>query len=63
MMEVPDAIYNRVFQQDGDGAAILQELSTLFFDPLSFDAENPHKTSFNEGRRSVIQYIMQRAAQ
>lgn len=62
-LNIPDKVYNRLFEQDGDGAMILQELSVLFYDRQSYVQGDPHETSFNEGQRSVIAYIMARAAQ
>jgi hypothetical protein len=61
--QIPDSIYNRVFQQDGDGVAILEELTALYHDCQSYVPGDPHATSFNEGARSVILYIFKRAAQ
>jgi hypothetical protein len=60
-VSIQDAIYNRVFQQDGDGVAILEELAARYHDCQSYVQGDPHQTSFNEGARSVILYIMQRA--
>jgi hypothetical protein len=62
-LNIPDSVYNRVFEQDGDGASILQELAVLFYDRPSFDEASPHRTSYNEGQRSVVEYLMARAAQ
>lgn len=59
--QLPDAIYNRIFQQDGDGVAILEELTAKYHDCQSYVAGDPHATSFNEGARSVILYIFNRA--
>lgn len=61
-LNVPDVVYHRIFQQDGDGAAILQELAMLFYDRRSYVAGDPHQTSFNEGQRSVVTYLLGRAA-
>ncbi|KAB0665645.1 hypothetical protein F6V25_07945 [Oryzomonas japonica] len=58
---LPDAVYNRVFQQDRDGAAILEELSSKYHDCASYVVGDPHATSFNEGARSVILYLFKRA--
>lgn len=64
-MNIPDAVYNRVFQQDGDGAAILQELSALFYDQEGYTptASKPEDAVYAEGQRSVIRYLMRRSAQ
>lgn len=62
-LKIPDAVYHRVFQQDGDGAAILQELAAKFYDVPSYVPGDPHGTSYNEGARSVILYLLQRSSQ
>jgi hypothetical protein len=59
--ELPDAVYNRIFQQDVDGEKILEELATHYYDRQSYVAGDPHATSFNEGARSVISYILGRS--
>lgn len=59
--ELPDLVYNRLFQQDRDGMAVLEELAAMFYDQLSYVPSDPHATTFNEGARSVILYIMQRS--
>lgn len=64
-LNIPDKVYNRVFQQDGDGAAILQELSALFYDQVGFQPgiSKPDDAVYAEGQRSVIRYLMSRSAQ
>lgn len=59
----PDRLYQRIFQQDGDGAAILEELAAHFYDQDLFVPGQPDMTNFNLGQRSVIQYLMKRAAE
>lgn len=59
----PDKIYHRVFQQDGDGVAIIEELSQHFYDQDLYAPGDQFLTAFNLGQRSVIQYLMKRAAQ
>lgn len=60
--QLPDLVYNRLFQQDADGVAVLEELAGKFYDVPSYVPGDPHATSFNEGARSVIIYLLQRAA-
>lgn len=60
-LNIPDAVYNRVFQQDPDGAAILQELALLFYDADPYVPGDPHGTSHNTGRQAVVRYLMQRS--
>lgn len=59
--EIPDLIYNRLFQQDADGIAVLEELAGRYYDRSSYVAGDPHATSFNEGARSVVLYILGKA--
>lgn len=59
---INEKVYKNVFIFNRDGEEILQELTGLFFDRLSFDADNQYKTAFNEGQRSVIEYILRRTA-
>lgn len=60
--ELPDLVYHRLFQQDADGAAVLEELAARYYDRQSYVAGDPHATSYHEGQRSVISYLLQRAA-
>ena len=53
-------IYDRIFQQDKDGQAILDELSALFYDRPSYVKGDPHETAYKEGQRSVIALIIRR---
>lgn len=62
-LKVPDTVYNRVFEQDNDGAAILAELALMFYDVETFAPGQPDLSAYNQGARSVIKYIMQRASQ
>lgn len=55
--------YHDLFQVNNDGKDVLVELSSIFYDVPSFDADNPHKTSYNEGRRSVIEFILRKISQ
>ncbi|HEY6872780.1 MAG TPA: hypothetical protein VI298_08655 [Geobacteraceae bacterium] len=59
-LAVPDACYNRVFDQDGDGAKIFEELAILFAGNPSFVPGEPDATAFNEGARMVVLYIQRR---
>lgn len=60
-LHIPDECYQRVFQEDGDGSGIFDELATLFYDRPSYTPGDPPGTAeFKEGQRSVIFYLMQR---
>jgi hypothetical protein len=58
-----DEIYQRVFQQDGDGAAILEQLAAKYHHGTSHVPGDPYETAFNEGARSVVLYIMGRTGE
>jgi hypothetical protein len=60
--QLPDLVYERLFQRDADGAAVLEELAMKFYDSNLFVPGQPDQTNFNLGARSVIVYIMERAA-
>lgn len=57
---VDNKIYNRIFQQDKDGQAILDELSRLFYDRSSYVKGDPYDTAFREGQRAVVSYLIHR---
>ena len=52
--------YYRIFQQDKDGQMILDELAALFYDRQSYIKGDPHETSFREGQRSTIAFIIRK---
>ena len=56
----PDLLYTRLFEQNADGAAVLQELCEEFYYRGSFDPTNSHVTSFHEGQRSVVAELLER---
>jgi hypothetical protein len=59
---IDEKAYKNTFISSKDGREILEELTGLFFDRLSFDPQNQYQTAFNEGQRSVIEYILRRTA-
>ena len=59
-MPVDPSIYSRIFQQDKDGQAILDELAALFYDRPSYTKGDPYETAFKEGQRSVIALIIRK---
>lgn len=61
--ELPDLVYHRLFQQDADGMAVIDELAARYYDRPSYVPGDPCATSFHEGQRSVILWILQRAGQ
>lgn len=60
-LHIPDECYARVFQQDGDGSRIFDELAVLFYDRPDWEPGDPPGTGeYKAGQRSVIFYLMQR---
>jgi hypothetical protein len=61
-LQVPDEVYQRVFQEDADGQMILDELCRLFYDVPCFEpGRTSEETIHIDGKRSVIMYILKRA--
>lgn len=52
--------YARIFQEDKDGQAILNELATLFYDRQSYVKGDSHETAFKEGQRSVVAFLIRK---
>ena len=50
--------YHEVFQGSQAGEEVFQELCSIFYDTQSFIAGDSHRTAFNEGKRSVIGFII-----
>ncbi|MHB1231582.1 MAG: Bbp19 family protein [Burkholderiales bacterium] len=50
--------YKFVFTEVPLGEKVLEDLCIRFWDISSFDAQNPHMTSFREGQRSVMKFIL-----
>lgn len=49
----------RIFDTE-DGKILMEYLDTIYYNQLSFDAESPYKTAFNEGARDVIHDLKRR---
>ena len=61
--QVPDQVYRRIFQQDGDGAAILEELAAQFYDQASFQPGGRlEDAAYHEGERNVVAFILRKIA-
>lgn len=52
-------LFDHVFNSP-EGREVLKDLQAKFHEITSFAPGDPHRTAFNEGRRSVVLYIMQR---
>ena len=50
-------IYHRLFVQDKDGAAVLDELRKMFADCALFEAGNIQETAYRIGKRDVVKFI------
>lgn len=59
-MPVEPNIYNRIFQRDTDGQAVLNELSALFYDRPSYTKGDTHETAFKEGQKSVVALLIRK---
>lgn len=57
---IPEATWNRVFEQDKDGRAILEELYLEFADADPFVAGDPYATHVNLGKAEVVKHIMRK---
>lgn len=61
-LTIDPKIYQRIFQEDKDGAAILEELAAVFVYPDQFVPGQPDTTARNLGAKAVIMAIMERSA-
>lgn len=61
--EVDSKKYHQFFQRNPDGAAILTELSMLFYDRTSVVSGDPYGTHVKEGERNVVKFIIDKCAQ
>lgn len=59
---VSNELYKSVFNSP-TGEKILADLSARFYDIPSYTQNDPHQTSFNEGKRAVIRYVLTKLAQ
>lgn len=55
-------LYYRVFQNNSEGNAIFEELCRVFYDSQSYSRGDAHETSFNEGKRAVLAFIINKIA-
>lgn len=50
--------YAAIFKYSTAGAKILEQLTGIFYDRPSYVQDNQYNTAYNEGQRSVLQYII-----
>lgn len=62
MPKLDPKIYQRIFTEDKDGAAILEELAAEFVYGEQFMPGQPDTTAFNLGAKHVVMQLMERAA-
>lgn len=58
---VANETYKEFFVKTEAGKAILEELMKIYYHRISYVPNDPHQTSFNEGARSVINFIMNKS--
>lgn len=63
MEQVHPKTYYQLFKQTADGEKILEELCRRFYDFPSYERGDTHHTSYNEGSKAVIHYILRKMAQ
>lgn len=54
-------LYARVFSTHPEGQEIFKELRAIFYDTQSFKSD-PYETAFNEGKRAVLSFILNKIA-
>ena len=55
---VPNETYKLIFKDVKGGQVILEELTQLFYNRMSYVKGDPYETAFREGHREVIQFIL-----
>lgn len=63
MDKVAPEVWRRIFQDDPDGAAILEELAVENVYGDQFVPGSPDQTAYNLGRKSLVMEIMNRCGQ
>ena len=59
---LPDIVYNNVLVKSKDGEEVLAELCKLFYDRPSYEKGDAMHTAYREGQRSVIAFLLRKAA-
>lgn len=54
--------YRDVFGKE-TGESVLLELTSLYYDRISYTKGDPYETAFKEGQRSVIEFILRKIAE
>ena len=58
----PDIVYHNIFVKNRDGEEILADLCKLFYDRPSYEKGDAMHTAYREGQRSVIAFLLRKAA-
>jgi len=58
MDNVTPEAYWKIFQMDTEGHKVFQELTSLYYDVESYTQGDSHATAYNEGKRAVMGYII-----
>lgn len=58
----PDIVYHNIFVKNRDGEEILADLCKLFYDRPSYEKGDATHTAYREGQRSVIAFLLRKAA-
>ena len=61
-MNLDPKIYYAALELNTDGKKVLEELCGVFFDRPSYVKGDTHDTAFNEGAKSVINFILHKIA-
>lgn len=54
-------IWQRVFQQDADGVAILEELTAQFVDSEQLAPGQPDLTAYKLGQKALVMHIIRKS--
>lgn len=57
-MNLDSKIYYSLFEVNTDGKKVLEELCRIYYDRQSYVKGDTHDTAFNEGAKSVVQFIL-----
>lgn len=63
MHHLSNSDWRALFVDNRLGKEVLEILSTLYYDRLSYDQQNQYNTAYNEGQKSVVMFILRKCAQ
>ena len=56
---IENELYSETFKTP-PGEKVLLELTSLYYDRLSYTRGDTHETAFREGQRSVVEFILRK---